>query len=115
MQGHGKIPPIMVCLKLNEKDITMELDTGTTLSIVSEKTYHSLFSPDTAPQVKGLPSRVQNLHKRDPKHFGNNNCHSYKDQNADLNLLVVAGEGPSLLGHDWLSHIKLDWTRLNHV
>ena len=39
----------------------------------------------------------------------------YKDQVADLNLLVVAGDGPSLMGLDWLSHIKLDWPRLNHV
>jgi len=32
-----------------------------------------------------------------------------------LNLLVVVGEGPNMLGRDWLGHIKLDWTRLNHV
>jgi len=52
MQGHGTTPPILVCLKLNGKDITMELDTRATLSIVSEKTYHFLFFPDTAPQLK---------------------------------------------------------------
>jgi len=52
MKGHGTTPPILVCLKLNGKGITMELDTGATLSIVSEKTYHSLFSPDIAPQLK---------------------------------------------------------------
>ena len=40
---------------------------------------------------------------------------SYKGQVADLNLLVVAGDGPSLMDRDWLSHIKLDWPRLNHV
>ena len=28
---------------------------------------------------------------------------------------MVAGDGPSLMVHDWLSHIKLDWPRLNHV
>jgi len=40
---------------------------------------------------------------------------SHKYQKADLHLLVVAEDGPNLLDHDWLSHIKLDWTRLNHV
>ena len=32
-----------------------------------------------------------------------------------LILLVVAGTGPSLLGRDWLQHIKLNWSILNHV
>ena len=27
----------------------------------------------------------------------------------------MAGDGPSLLGRDWLNHINLDWPRLNHV
>ena len=39
----------------------------------------------------------------------------YKGQERKLNLLVVTGEGPSLLGRDWLAHIKLDWSQLNHI
>ena len=37
----------------------MELDTGTTLSLVSEKTYHSLFSPDAVPQLKASKSELK--------------------------------------------------------
>ena len=32
-----------------------------------------------------------------------------------LPLLVVAGKGPSLFGHNWLNHIKLDWESLHNV
>ena len=39
----------------------------------------------------------------------------YKTREKQLNLLVVTGEGPSLLGRDWLTHIKLDWSQLNHM
>ena len=39
----------------------------------------------------------------------------YNGQHEQLNLLVVEGESPSLLGRDWLNHIKLDWSKLNHV
>jgi len=115
-QGHGTTPPILVCLKLNGKDIIMELDTGATLSIVSEQTYHSLCSPDTAPQLKACQAELKTYTGEILNILGTITVTvSYKDQNADLNLLVVAGEGPSLLGRDWLSCIKLDWTRLNHV
>ena len=58
-QGHGTTPPILVDLRLNGKDISMELDTGATLSLVSEKTYHSLFSPDTAPQLKASKAELK--------------------------------------------------------
>lgn len=33
----------------------------------------------------------------------------YGDQTAILPLLVVKGEGPSLLGRNWLAALKLDW------
>ena len=33
----------------------------------------------------------------------------YGDQTATVSLLVVKGEGPSLLGRNWLGVLKLDW------
>ena len=115
-QGHGTTPPILVDLSLNGKDISMELDTGATLSLVSEKTYHSLFSPDAAPQLKASKAELKTYTGEVLNILGTITVTvSYKDQVADLNLLVVAGDGPSLMGRDWLNHINLDWPRLNHV
>ena len=36
----------------------------------------------------------------------------YKGQNGNLKLYVVGGEGPSLLGRDWLMELQLDWCEL---
>ena len=36
----------------------------------------------------------------------------YKDQEAELSLTVVAGNGTSLLGRDWLLKLRLDWPYL---
>ena len=36
----------------------------------------------------------------------------YESQEARLPLLVVTGEGPSLLGQDWLQQIQLDWREI---
>ena len=33
----------------------------------------------------------------------------YSGETATLPLLVVKGEGPSLLGRNWLGALKLDW------
>ena len=40
---------------------------------------------------------------------------SFQEQHKQLRLLVVGGDGPSLLGHDWLSKIKLNWKELHHI
>ena len=39
----------------------------------------------------------------------------YKQQKVKLPLLIVQGDGPSLLGKNWLKSIKLDWKDLKHV
>ena len=41
----------------------------------------------------------------------------YNEQTEQLQLVMAHGNGPSLLGRDWLMTLKLDWTQLcaNHV
>ena len=39
----------------------------------------------------------------------------YGDQKAELPLEVASGSGPSLLGRNWLSKIRLDWASINNV
>ena len=40
---------------------------------------------------------------------------SYKGQQEHLSALVVQGEGPCLMGRDWLNKIKIDWHEINIV
>ena len=37
------------------------------------------------------------------------------NQRAELELAVISGEGPSLLGRDRLKKIKLDWQQINQI
>ena len=39
----------------------------------------------------------------------------YKQQKVKLPLLIVQGDGPSLLDKNWLKSIKLDWKEIKHV
>jgi hypothetical protein len=45
-----------------------------------------------------------------PKH-----CENSDVQAKELRLLVVHGNGPRLLGRDWLHHLKLNWKELFQV
>ena len=39
----------------------------------------------------------------------------YKTQQHSLPLVVVEGDGPSLLGRDWLGKLRLDWSELHQI
>ena len=39
----------------------------------------------------------------------------YGDKEVKLSLLVLTDDGPSLLGHDWLQQLKLDWHQINKL
>ena len=118
-KGLGTTLPVLVTLQLNGQDLTMELDTGATLSIVSEKTYQSLFSPHAAPQLKPSTAQLKTYMEEVLQILGEITVTvCYKDKKSDLSVHMVAGNGPSLLGRDWLSQIKLDCKQLyqlNHV
>ena len=39
----------------------------------------------------------------------------YGDQVQKLIITVVDGDGPSLLGRDWLKQLRLNWTQISTV
>ena len=99
--------PYQVELQVNGCPLTMEVDTGAGVSIAPESVLSSL-QPSVSLQpsnvvlkrytgqcvpVKGVASVDVTYNQ---KHFQN------------LNLLIVEGSGPSLLGRDWLCVIRLD-------
>ena len=114
--GQNTPAPILVILKVNGSDREMELDTGATLSVISEQTYHKLFSTGKAPTLRNVMTQLTIYTGEAIEILGEVEVTvQYKSQEKSLNLLVVTEEGPSLLGRDWLTHIKLDWSQLNHI
>ena len=99
--------PITVDVQANGKPLTMELDTGAAVSVISEDTQRRMF-PDASLKrttvvlrtYTGEPIRVAG-HLDVKVQYGSQSC--------TLPLVVVAGKGPTLLGRDWLQCIQLDW------
>ena len=98
-------------INVNGANIAMEIDTGAHHSLISESTYHGTWShgklllePVTIPLQTYTGEKLTVL--------GSINVsvkYTYKDQQQELSLLVIAGSGPSIIGRDWMKRIQFDW------
>ena len=100
---------------IDSHPLDMEVDTGAAFSLISETTFNKFWNSDTAPplQPSGLPLPLC-MYTGEPIRVLGSVTVTVKDneQKAKLPLLVVGGNGPSLLGCNWLSAIRLDWKRI---
>ena len=87
--------PLMVSLKLDQKEAQMELDTGASASIISEATFRKLWSMEEAPQLQPSSVRLHTYTGEELKILGSITVAvEYQFQKERLKLLVVAGSGP---------------------
>jgi len=109
--------PLSATFQLNGVDLRMEIDTGASVSIISEQTFNKLWSREDCPTLEdcGIKLRTYTGELLPVKGQFQVNV-GYKDQTKNLTLIVAEGNGPSLMGRNWLSSITLDWTELcvNH-
>ena len=101
---------------LNHVETPKEIDTGATLSIISENTYKALWPSKVRPQLQSSTARLSTYTGEKIRVLGQITVHaSYQQQQHRLPLLVVPYEGPTLLGRDWLEHIHIDWPRIHRL
>ena len=99
--------PIIVALWLNGQNLDMEVDTGASFSVISEATRQRMFSNET---LHPSDLVLKTYTDESMKVRGTLNMWvKYGDQKEKLVLVVVEGNGPSLLGRNWLKYIRLDW------
>jgi hypothetical protein len=94
----------------------MEIDTGASVSIISEATYDKLWPKARAPALQDSTARLRTYTGEELRVLGTINVVVLaKGIEEHLPLVVVAGNGPSLLGRDWLERIRLDWEELHRL
>lgn len=107
--------PFYVQVLVFNQPISMEIDTGASLSIISEETYKQLSSE--------IPLSFQEC-TTVLKTYTGESLHvlgkitvpvTYQQQKIDLPLLIIEGTSPSLMGRDWLAKLKLNWQEINHL
>ena len=111
--GTTTAQPIMVNIDIEGKTVEMEVDTGAAFSLISERTRKTLLPDLTLHNSRIL---LKTYTDERIKVLGQLHVHvSYGEQKAPLVLLVVDGEGPTLLGRNWLRYIKLDWKHIHRM
>lgn len=109
--SQGDRKPVVIPVYLEGSLISMELDTGSAVSIVSESVYQK--------HLRHVPLEETTLKLRtytgeiiQPSGIITVTV-EYNEQRNELPLYVVKTPGPCLLGREWLQHIRLNWPLLN--
>ena len=98
--------PITVALDVNSKKLSMEVDTGAAVSVISEETRAHLFP---SMKVKDTSVILTTYTGEQMAVAGEVTVTViYRQKQHLLTLCVVKGDGPSLLGRDWLYQLNLD-------
>ena len=108
-----RLPPIKVHVVLDHCSVPMEVDTGASVSIMPENLYRQLW-PTRG--LKETTIRLQTYSKQPTAVVGVTDVQiDYEGQTATLPLVIVKGEGPTLLGRNWLSQIRLNWNKIHYT
>ena len=89
----------MVTVQASGANLEMEVDTGVSCSIISVVTYQRLWPGNQAPPLRPTKKKLCTYTRESLEIKGTITVKvHYQGQSAELELVVIAGVGPSLLG-----------------
>ena len=104
------VSPLQTMVTIEGKVVPMEVDTGASVTVVSETTLSSIWGSQTVPPLQSTTVKLRTYTGSEIPVVGELTVRvRHQDQQLELPLVIVAGSGPSLLGRDWLSQMHLDW------
>ncbi|XP_068696839.1 uncharacterized protein [Montipora foliosa] len=106
----------MVTVELNGLEVKMEVDTGASLSVISEDVYTQLKNIEGSSfNLQGNKLTLKSYTGEIIPVLGTLSVEvKYKDFCEHLSVIVVKGKVPSLFGRNLLQHVKLQWSEIFH-
>ncbi|XP_061177726.1 uncharacterized protein K02A2.6-like [Saccostrea echinata] len=103
----NKVDPIILQLMIKGQQINMELDTGSSVSIIPEAFYKQNLSdvPLQKTRIKLRTFTGENISPLGTVHVPV----TLNQQQGNMDLIVVRQNGPALFGRDGLSQFKVNW------
>ena len=94
----------------------MEIDTGASTTVVNEKTFHNLAHWESALKLNVVNTVLCTYTGEFVTVVGD--CRlavEYNGFKGSSPAVVISGEGPWLMGRNWLQHISLNWREIFHL
>ena len=105
-----KVDPYTVNMQLDGKAVNFEIDTGCCLTVMNEETFKEAWKHTKPPSLRPMKIKLETYTGDPVKVVGVTLVKvKYKQQEGNLPLVVVEGDGPSLLGQGWREEICPDW------
>ena len=94
----------------------MEIDTGAAVTIMSKVVFYYHYHCSKVPSVKQSEDMLSTYTGEKIPMYGTIDvCVSAKGKSTEHPLTGVSGSGPTLLGHNWLHSINLDWPMISNI
>ena len=104
---------ILVKVLVGNIPLEMELDTGASVSLISEGTWKRVLK---APPLSQSDVRLKTYTGESLEVLGQLSVGvKYGEQFGQMPLIVVKGSGPPLFGRDWLEKFRLDWGAIQKI
>ena len=94
----------------------MEIDTGASVSIASWETFNLIREGESILELAEPSVKLQTYAGELITVCGRTQVQvKHKEQTATLPLVITEGNGPTLLGRNWLEALRLDWRTIFHL
>ncbi|KAF0985719.1 hypothetical protein HZS_5337 [Henneguya salminicola] len=91
-------PPILISLKINSKNRVFEMDTGSPISVINQKSFSNIDSP-----IKSTKAYLTSFTGHEIKFIGVCSVSVSKDSASFTGNLFVVETGRNIVGRDWIN------------
>ncbi|XP_039543047.1 uncharacterized protein K02A2.6-like [Pimephales promelas] len=111
-----KVKPLTVELIVNGRLINFEIDTGCSVSLMSEEMYKVIWKDSEAPKLRLTKIKLRTYTGEPLGIVGVADVEvKYQQQEKIMPLVIVKGTGPCLLGRSWLEELQMQWSEIKLV
>ena len=108
--------PLWERVVINRNEILMEVDTGVSVSVIGQALFKKLWKRRERPGLRKPHVTLKTYSGETLEALGEVDIVAKcEGQTVRLSLLIIKGNGPNLMGREWLAVIKLHWNQLLNI
>lgn len=108
IQYDTRVPPFVIEVLLENVPIVLQVDTGASFSLVNENTWKKIRYQNQHITLQPISLTLRTWTDTPVKLLGQAEIKvQYKDAICMLNVIIAKGNGPNLLGRDWLTPLNI--------